>query len=175
MGVIMSDKLFLWLTFILPWLSLIFMNRRDIKRYMPGALFTAITGVLIFDIAASINWWSITETVFPFSFVSPHLIGLAPVVTMWLLKFTYRKWWYFLTVDAIFNLGHTYIFIPYLIARGIMLSNIPLWYGFVLATINGILLYGYQMWQEDVLGEGIHEIFSSNLQTVASKPLRKPK
>jgi hypothetical protein len=151
------------------------MNRRDIKRFMPVALFTAITGVLIFDVAASMNWWSITKTVFPFSFVSPHLIGFAPVVTLWLFKFTYRKWWYFLTIDAILNLGHTYIFIPYLVTRGIMLSNIPFWYGFVLATINGILLYGYQIWQEDELEEVIHEIFSSKLQTVASNPLRKPK
>lgn len=125
------------------------MKKEDIKRFMPVGLLAALASVVIYEAGISFNWWVIKEMAYPL-YLAQYLIGLHPVVAMWLLKFTYKKFWLFISVDFIVNLGFVYVFIGWLIAgREIAYVNNNLLL-LAIVTALGIALYGYQIWQEGI-------------------------
>jgi hypothetical protein len=67
--------------FILPWFTLFFMKRDDIKRYMTVALFATITSILIVEIGDTLRWWVVKETANPLHSLS-YLYETNPVITM---------------------------------------------------------------------------------------------
>lgn len=169
----MNNQVILWAMILLPWLTLFFMKKEDIKRYMPVALFSIITSMIIVEVGGTFKLWTLRETISPLRHTFAYHLGLAPVVTIWLFKFTYRKFWRYIVVDAIYNLGFAFIFTPWLAARGIreniQATSLSL---FIIVTMHGILLYVYQLWQEDALVPAVKKLFSTKLQA-ATKPLLK--
>lgn len=167
----MNNQIFLWAILILPWLTLYFMKKEEIKRFIPVALFTSITSMIIVEVGASYKLWALKETIFPLTHTFPYHLGLAPVVAMWLFKFTYEKFWRYLSVDAIYNLVFAYVFTPWLAARGIreniVATSLSL---FIIVTLHGLLLYIYQMWQEGALVPAVKKLFSPKFQPAATKP-----
>jgi hypothetical protein len=135
------------------------MKKEDIKRFMPVGLFATVTSAMILEMGITLGWWAYPVKLFPLQNV-PYLYGPIPVATMWLLKFTYGRFWledYFLG------------------SRGVIqfLSVSPMLDVFMTSAL-GIVIYGYQVWQESIFvrSEITHFSRSLHLQP-AFKPLDK--
>lgn len=170
----MNNQVILWSMLILPWLTLFFMKKEDIKRYMPAALFAAITSIAIIEAGETLKWWAIKETVYPLHNIS-YVYGMIPVLTMWLFRFTYGRFWLYMAIDSILNLGFTYLVLGYYLSnRGIFeYIGITPFQTFLIVTAHGILLYAYQIWQVGVFVRPDRTSFSTNLQPAAPKPLNQ--
>ena len=86
----------------LPWLSLFFMKKQDIKRFFPAALITILFEMLNEKVGQKRKWWlfydkrkSFASNELAFS-AGPFLPG-----SMWILKYTYGNIKYFLLLNAI--------------------------------------------------------------------------
>ncbi|NQD65018.1 hypothetical protein HP456_03700 [Bacillus haikouensis] len=99
----MSNQMILWSIFIVPWFTLFLMKKEDVKRYMPVGLFAIFTSALILEAGVSLEWWKYNETAFPLQNIS-YLYGAIPVATMWIIKFTYGRFWLFVVADFLLNL-----------------------------------------------------------------------
>jgi len=169
----MSNQTIFTGLFALSWLTLIFMKKADIKRFFPVALFATVTSAMILEIGISLGWWVYPVKFFPFQTI-PYLYGPIPVATMWLFKFTYRRFWLYVAADAALNLFYTLIFENYFLeSRGIIqFQQVSPMLDVLMTSILGIILYAYQIWQEGifVFSEKESASTSFNLQP-ALKPL----
>jgi hypothetical protein len=169
-GRTMSNQVLLWILLVLPWFTLFFMPKSARKRFMPVGQFSIITCILFVEMGQTLGWFVWAEAAYPFKTPS-YIFGLNTVATMWLFYFLYGRFWRFLAIDIILNFGFIYLFhVYYLGNRGIFheVALTPLM-NVVYAIIIGIMLYGYQMWQEGIFSQST--IHSTNLQPAATKPL----
>lgn len=145
----MSNQIIVWAMLILPWLSLFLMKREDIRRFMPLALFTMVITSITQEAGITLNLWHIRETAYPLSYTLSYVYGLAPVVAMWVFKFTFNRFWIYAMADTVFNLGFAFLVTPWLASRGIKDLLTSKFNVFLIVTGLAILLYLYQMWQEN--------------------------
>lgn len=171
----MSNQVILAAIVILSWLSLIFMKKEDIKQFMPAALFATVTSALILETGITLGWWAYPVRLFPLQNV-PYLYGPIPVATMWLLKFTYGRFWLYIGADLLLNLFYTLLFEDYFLgSRGVVqfLRVSPMLDVFM-TSVLGIVIYGYQVWQESIFVRSEITQSSRSLQLQpALKPLAK--
>lgn len=144
----MSNQVIVWSMFILPWATLFFMKRQDIIRFMPVALLSIVISSLSQEAGSTMGLWRIDQTLYPLNQTISYMYGLVPVVTLWLFKYTYQRFRWYLGVDAFFNLFFAYLFTPWLASRGIKAFNTSSLNLFLIVTAISLLLYLYQMWQE---------------------------
>lgn len=141
------NQLILWSVFVLPWITLIFMKKSDIKRYLPVGLFAVLTSAIILEVGETLQWWAYYETAYPLQNIS-YLYGAIPVSTMWIIKFLQGRFWLYVVCDFLLNLFYTLVFEYYFLgSRGIMqfIKMSPMLD--VLATSAlGILIYGFHVW-----------------------------
>ena len=163
----MSNTFILWAILVLPWLSLFFMKKDELRRYFPVGIFTSLLSIVIVDIGSTLNLWILRENIYPLSHLFPYHLGVVPIVTMWLFKFTYGSFLKYITVDAIINLIFAFLVIPWFAARGIRenigVTDLEL---FIIVTIEGVFIYVYQILQEGLTLQ--KSVFG--LQTAATKP-----
>lgn len=171
----MSNQVLLWSMLILPWLSLFFMSKENIKRWMPVALFSAITSVLAVELGENLGWFIYGEISSPLRTPSYIIFGSNMVVTMWVFRFLYGKFKQYILIDTILNFGFIYLIHVYFLgSRGLFheVGITPL-VNALIVTFAGVLAYGYQMWQEEIFvrSEIKSATYSLNLQPAATKPL----
>lgn len=166
----MSNQTLLWAMLILPWLTLFFMKKEDIRRFIPVAMLTIITSMLLSEAAGTLGLWVVRENIFPLNSTLPLILSVNPVVTMWLFKFTYGRLWQYISVDTVFNLIFALIIFPWLDTRGIYEDNATSQSRIFFTTIHGLLLYIYQMWQEDALVPAVKKLLAPKIQSAAAKP-----
>lgn len=89
---------------VLSWLSVLFLSKRDIKRFFPASLVILIMELITAKIGQRRKWWvfyekpdSFVKNELPFS-VGPYLPG-----AMWILKLTYGNFLRFLLLNAFVN------------------------------------------------------------------------
>ena len=145
----MSNQVIVWAMLILPWLSLFFMKKEDIRRFMPLALFTMVVTSIVIEAGITLKLWNIRETTYPLNHTLSYVYGLAPVVAMWIFKYTYRRFWIYIAADTVFNLVFGFLFTPWLASRGIKDLLTSGFSVFLIVTGLAVLLYLYQMWQEN--------------------------
>lgn len=145
----MSNQIIVWAMLILPWLTLLFMRKEDIRRFIPLALFSMVITSIAIEAGISLNLWHIRVTTYPLNHTMSYVYGLAPVVTMWLFKFTYKRFWIYAAVDTVFNLVFGFILTPWLASRGIKDLITSRFTVFLIVSGLAVLLYLYQMWQEN--------------------------
>lgn len=172
---IMSNPILLWSMLILPWLTLFFMPKENIKRWTPVALFSALTSVLAVELGENLGWFIYGEAAYPLRTPSYIIFGLNMVITMWLFYFLYGRFWWYVIIDTILNFGFIYLFHVYFLgSRGLFheVGLTPL-LNALIVTFVGLLVYGYQMWQEEIFArsEIKSAAYSLNLQPAATKPL----
>ncbi|MCX7711448.1 MAG: hypothetical protein N2484_16530 [Clostridia bacterium] len=151
----MNNQLFLWTLFILPWITVFFMQKEDIKRFIPAALLSTIISIIVVEVGVTLNWWVVKESAYPLRNLS-YIYSLNPVITLWLLRFTYGQFRLYLALDIVVNLGFSYFFIGFILKNRDILQYTTLGplHVFVITTVTGILIYGYQMWQDDIFERG---------------------
>jgi hypothetical protein len=149
-------KMVIWSIFIIPWISLIFLDRSAIRRYMPVALFATVLNTILAQMAWSYNWWKFKETLFSWDKIAPlfTVYGIFLVGTIWIFYFTFRKFWIYivvnLIVDCIYSFGFRALWKKLKITTSA--GNLSPIEGILIMTIISISLYIYQMWQEGLIG-----------------------
>lgn len=147
----MTNQLILWATLIVPWLTLFFMPKEDIKRWMPAALLSMTTSAIIHDMGIRLGFWFVLETAYPYSQLTPYLFGLVPALTIWVFNFTYRNFWVYMATNLILDIGFCYVFLGMILPRlGILTLGIPPYGVLLINMLHATLLYGYQIWQEGI-------------------------
>lgn len=168
----MSNQVILWSSIILPWFTLFFMKKEEIKRYMPVALFGVVIVAIFSELAFALNFWNVKESVFPFYHVAPLAFGLFPVGILWIYKLTYNRFIYFMALNMLIDFILIYVLDPWITRRGILeLVNITSLELYVVDLLIAAVLYGYQMWQEDVLIPYEKSASPHAFQPAAAKPL----
>jgi hypothetical protein len=168
----MSNQFILWGSIILPWLTVFFLKKEDVKRYLPVALFGALITTVITEIALALNWWINKDVIFPFYHLTPFSFGGFLVGIIWIFKYTYRRFFLYMLVNAAFNFILTGPFVDWLESRGIIeFVNIAGYQLLLINLANAAVLYGYQLWQEEVLVPAARVAVSPRLQPSAAKPL----
>ncbi|VBB08534.1 Hypothetical protein LUCI_3812 [Lucifera butyrica] len=168
----MSNQVLLWGLLIVPLLTLFFIPREDIKRFMPVALLAIVTSILVVQVGETLQWWHFKEAAYPLRDPS-YLYSLNPIATILIFRFTYGRFWLFLAVDAVSNYIFSYLFIDYYLGIRDILQYLKLgpFHALLLTTVTGVLLYWYQMWQEGIFIRTEKTSVSSNLQPAATKLL----
>lgn len=145
----------MWLILVLPWASLLFLDKNKLRRYMPVALFAVVLSTLVNQIAAEYGWWSFMP-MFGWDRIIPvyKVYGLFLVGTIWIFAFTFGKFWLYLIVNFLVDLFFMFFYGYLLAAAGISASgNLSVPNDLILLTVQGILIYGYQVWQEKIYKE----------------------
>lgn len=146
----MSNQLLQWVGFfVLPWLTLFFMKKQDVRRYFPVGLMAIVTSVIIYELGITFRWWIVTETAYPMHTMPFHL-GLFPVLTMWVFRFTFKKILLFLIVELALNVGFDFCFLGWFLPwRGILhFETMTRFQAVGVTTAHSIILYLYQLWQD---------------------------
>ncbi len=66
----MSNKIILWILLIAPWLTLFFMKKEGIKRYIPVTIFTVLLVTIIYEIAYTYRWWELEVNIVPWGHIT---------------------------------------------------------------------------------------------------------
>lgn len=168
----MSNQALLWASVILPWLSLPFLGREVIKRYMPVALFGALTVITITELGTTLMWWALKENIFPLRSVAPFIYGIYPVSIIWIFRYTYRNFWLFMATNLVIDSISIFFIYPLLASKGILEMNLSAPRVLLLNILMAAVLYGYQRWQEGVLVlPESRQPMSAGLQAAAAKPV----
>lgn len=154
----MRNQIIQWSMLILPWLTLFFMKREDRLRFFPVGTVSALTSVLIHLVGNSLKWWEQLDPNYPFQ-LPFYLLGIFPVITMWIFKFTFRKFWLYVVIEVAINLGFNFVFFGlFLTMMGMRRSGSMS--PFIALLINmghGLILYVYQLWQEGIFSHPYRE------------------
>jgi hypothetical protein len=152
-------KLVLWSFFLIPWISLFFLNNLNksaLRRFMPVALFATVINTIMYQVAWTYDWWKYKETLFAWDKVAQiHTVyGVFLIGTIWIFYLTFDKFWAYLIVnlivDCIYSFGFRTLWKKLKITTaGGNLSPLE---GILIMTIIAIILYGYQKWQEGQIG-----------------------
>lgn len=168
----MSNQAILLAVFIFSWLTLLFMKKEDIKRFMPVGLFATVTSAIILEAGITFGWWVYPVKLYPLQNV-PYLYGPIPVATIWLFKYTYGRFWLYIGADFLLNLFYTLVFEDYFLGnRGaIQFQNVSPMLDVFMTSALGVIIYAYQIWQEGIFvrSEIVSPSRSFNLQP-ALKP-----
>ncbi|WP_371380892.1 hypothetical protein [Sporomusa aerivorans] len=171
----MSNQVILWSMLIVPWLTLFFMPKENIKYFMPVAIFSALTSILVVEAGESLGWFTYGEEIFLLRTHSYIIFGLNIITTIWLLHFTYGKFWIYLAIDIVLNFAFIYLVHVYFLGnRGLFQEvGISPFLNASITTLDGVLVYGYQMWQEGIFVRSEKNSYRANLQPAAAKPLHE--
>lgn len=144
----MSNQVVLWSMLILPWATLFFFDKNELRRFLPVALLSIIISSVAQQAGITLGLWTVNQTIYPLNQTLSYIYGLAPVVTLWLFKYTYQRFSWYLGVDTLINLFFAYLFTPWLDSRGIKDFTTSSLILFLIITAISLLLYLYQTWQE---------------------------
>lgn len=167
----MNNQIIFWSLLIPPWLTLFFMKKEDMKRFMPVALFAIITDAVIVEIGVTMGFWGIRETLFPLNQMQTFTYGLVPVTALWIFKYTYGRFWVYIVTNAIIDIVFAYVLIPWLIIRGIGDFLNSSFFLYIINIVHAVALYGYQVWQDGMSVQSPKPGFSPKLQPASAKPL----
>ncbi|WP_094602641.1 hypothetical protein SPSIL_013870 [Sporomusa silvacetica DSM 10669] len=168
----MSNQTILWGTLIIPWLTLFFLPREDIKRFMPAGLLTLVMTIIASEVGVANGWWYFRETTYPLAILPSFYYGLYPITPMWVLKYTYGRFWLFFLVEIFNNAVYIFIIFPWFASRGILDFPAKL-LGFIFTVIMSFAIYSFQMWQEGVFDRSEKTEALTALRPAATKPLPK--
>jgi hypothetical protein len=137
---------------ILPWLSLFFLKKESIKRYMPVTIFTALLVTITFEIAYVYKWWVIKEEIVPWGNITnvSFAYGMFFIGTMWIFYFTYRKFWVYLFTNLVVDGLYVFFFAKLIEGKIRVLVNIDKPTLFFVMILQALIIYGYQVWQEGI-------------------------
>lgn len=172
----MSKQIIFWAMFILPWLTLFFMKKEDIKRYMPVALLSIVISTVVQDIGVTLGFWVVPRgVILPFTEMPPYFYGTIPIITLWVFKFTYGRFWLYMVTNAILDSGFTSSQLSFLFPEESI--GITSFHNWLMSLSVAVMLYLYQMWQEGIFAQEKRNkrtetaMFPWILQSEAVKPL----
>ena len=168
-----SNQIIQWSMFILPWLSLFFMKSKDVKRYMPSGLLSIVLTTIVHDVGVTLGFWVVHETTFPFNEMMPYFYGTMPLITIWVLKFTFGNYWKYMMTNIILDTGFVYLLLDYFYpvtgVYGLVgitpLKTLPI------SLLLAVIIYPYQIWQDKLPDHSQRTSFPGRLKPAAAKAL----
>lgn len=161
----------MWSMFFIPWLSLFFMKKEEVKRWMPVASFALVLTVIIHDVGTTLGFWATRESIFPFYQMIPYFFGTMPVLTIWVFKFTYGHFGRYFVTNTILDIGFNFFLLNYFLPSiGVFEFSISPFLSLPITLMHAVVIYGYQVWQDGVLLNTKH-IIDNNIQPAVAKPL----
>ncbi|WP_102271682.1 hypothetical protein [Cytobacillus massiliigabonensis] len=142
-------KIILWAVLIGPLLTLIFLKKETLRRYMPSALFLIVLNTLFYQIAWEYNWWK-EDGVFGWDKVVniPWNYVAFPVMIIWVLKFTFERFWVYFFVNLGLDIFFSYIWYPLEFKLGLATGEIKAYQNLLILTFLSLTIYFFQSWQE---------------------------
>lgn len=143
---------------------------------MPAALFVMVTNTIIVDVGVTWQIWETHENAYPLSEMISFVYGALPVGAMWILKYTYGRFWLYMAAQTLGGLVLVLAVQPFLQMRGIFvyvdknhaLAGIG---AFATTVVHSLSVYLYQIWQDEVIIPSARRKAIANLQFAAAKPL----
>ncbi len=150
----MFIKVLLWMILILPWLTLIFIKKSTIKRFMPVTILTALITTILFEIAYTYKWWILHIDILPWGYITntAFTYGGYAIATLWIFYLTSHKFWIFIITELVVNAFWAFIGLHWIIdkALGIASFNIRPWQWFLIEIAVVLILYAYHQWQKKI-------------------------
>jgi hypothetical protein len=141
-----NNKRFLLLLMLLPWLSVPFLGKKSFKRFSLAAMLISVVFAIQSVISHRRGWWRVYPKLIPNVIGEfPFIVGPFYVGAMWILKFTYGKFFRYLLLNLGVDFFHIYIFVTWLKSQGIAaLIRLKNYQALLLFKLNAILMYGFQ-------------------------------
>lgn len=137
---------------MIPWLSLLFIDKRSIKRYSLASVIIGIFELINHIYGHQQKWWKFYDK--PKSFMRDELpfdVGPYMPISMWILKFSYGNIKKYLLLNTIVHLLFSFIFMPFLKKiKIIRLNRLNYFQFFIYIHYKAYLLYGVQYLIEKV-------------------------
>lgn len=96
-------KLFSIVMIIIPWLSVLLMDKRSFLRYLPVASFVNLF-ISVFSVVSNKRRWWVNKNPFsPGNVDFSYILGPYFVATLWIFKFTYGNFPKYLITNVILN------------------------------------------------------------------------
>ncbi|SEM22386.1 hypothetical protein SAMN05192533_101489 [Mesobacillus persicus] len=139
---------------VIPWLSLLFMGKRDVKRYSFTGMF-----IILFEIVNHLyghkrKWWKFYDK--PKAFIKdelPFSIGPYMPLTMWILKLSFGNFKKFVLLNAIVDGVFAFVVMDVLKKiKIIRLNRLSRFQFFFYINYKAYLLYGVQFLYEKMKG-----------------------
>lgn len=141
-----NNKMFLLGLMILPWMSVPFIKKQTIRRFLPGALFICVWVAVESMIANKRVWWRFYEKLIPNAMAEiPFIVGPFFVGSLWILKFTWGKFLRYLFVNFIVDIMFVYPGLFLLKKMGIVsLVRLKHYQMLLIFLTKSVLMYGFQ-------------------------------
>ncbi|MEH7494987.1 hypothetical protein [Neobacillus niacini] len=137
---------------VLSWLTIPLLGKKAIKRYLPASFLMAIVVWLEGKLAKKRKWWWYYVKIHPkltggFPLIwGPFLIG-----SIWILRFTYGKFKWYVLLNLVVDTIFTYKFVDMLKDLGIAsLVRLKKYQLSILFFVKSLLLYGFQVIREKI-------------------------
>jgi hypothetical protein len=166
---IMSNQTIIWASLVLAWVSILFLKKEELRRYMPAGLFSSLAFAFIFEAGISLQWWAVTESSFPLINIPLFIYGPYLIAPIWIFKYTYGRFWLYLVSNIVLDFALIFFLIDWFIQRGVWEAYISYFQVLMITTGLSVLIYGYQIWQS---GGTLFET-SPSVQPAACKPLNE--
>jgi hypothetical protein len=139
-------KLFNISLILIPWLSLLFIGKRNLKRYSVAGIFIVIFEILNHLYGHKRNWWKFYDrrTSF-FKDELPWSVGPYMPLSMWILKYSYGNFKKFILLNVISDGLFAFLFIDiFKRLKLVGLNRLNHIQFFVYLHYKAYLLYGVQ-------------------------------
>lgn len=167
----MNNTTILWSTFLLPWLTLLFIKKKELKRFLPVAWFTIVLNVVLYEFGLSFHLWNPSQAVYPFTSTPLFFFGAYPVTTIWIFQLSYSRFRLYLILNALADAIFAFLFIPWLTARGLGNNDLSNFIAiFAAAFSQAIVIYFYQVLQEQASSQN-HSLVHTAVNPAQAKPL----
>lgn len=140
-----NRQILLILMLVIPWLTIPFLGRETIRKYLPTSIFITLFTKLLDIYGEKNKWWRFYRGIHLFD--SMNFLNFGPffVSSLWILKLTYGKFITYLISNTILHTVFIYIGLKYLkklkILALVKLSKLRY---LVLHFFRGLLLYLFQ-------------------------------
>ena len=146
---------------ILSWLTIPLLGPRNIKRFLPASILILLVELLHARCGKKQRWWVFYNKPKSFLFGEfPFEIGPFLVLSLWVLKWTYGnfKWFILLNgiIQAIFAYPITYYARKYRHYTLVRFNNLQF---FLYFFFKAFLLYGFQSLFEKIIHQKVKEKF----------------
>ncbi|MDR4945522.1 hypothetical protein [Neobacillus cucumis] len=141
------NKWILLVMMLVPWLSLPMLGKRNFKRYLPGAIFVIVWISVESIVAKRRAWWRFYEKLIPNVMGElPLLFGPFFIGSIWILKFTFGKFFRYLLVNLVMDVLFSYPGMYVLKRMGIAsLVRLKHYQMAILFMAKSVLMYVVQM------------------------------
>jgi hypothetical protein len=135
---------------LIPWLSLLLIGKRDMKRFSLSGVFIVIFEIINHLYGHKRKWWKFYDKRNSFfKDELPWSIGPYMPISMWLLKISYGNIKKFVILNAIFDALFAFVFIDiFKRLKLVGLNNINHFQFFIYLHYKAYLLYGVQYLSE---------------------------